>query len=205
MTGKKAKWTTTQKLGAKQYRKAANPNMSVQQGVQYQAGAEYHSTAAPSPQSQITWAAESTVTTEREAAEVAYVRTETKAFYDASRAQGVSANQIMSQALRGKTGLQFHAAKMVIQSEKLKSRAAEFKLLFPEIPNVPDTLRQKEQNDLLKAAGYKNKKDMKYELTRRREAHNICTIDEVEDEGVVAGPTQGSKKRKHGIAAYDNF
>ncbi len=201
MTGKKTKWTPEQKLKAKQLRIAANPNITAQQNGQQQVGAGYDLTTDPSPQSRVslqsraTWHAETKVSTEQQAAEVARVRIETKAAYDALKAQGLSTNKIMSQLFPGKTGHTFHAAKMVVQSEKNKDRAAEFKKLFPEIPNMPDNLSRSGQNMLLKAAGSKNKTEMKEELAKRRAAQGHHAIDD--EESVIPGPTQGSKKRKH--------
>ena len=198
MTKTKAKWTKEQKRERDQLRTAADPNNTAQHFGQQQVLAGHDYTTDPPTQSEITWHAETRVSNEQGAAEVARVRIQTKTAYDALKAQGLSANKIMGQLLPGKTGVQFHATKMIVQAEKNKERATEFKMLFPEIPNVPNTLRQSDQNKFLKAAGYNNKQDMKYELAKRRSAKGLYPIDDFEEDGgVLLEPAQDVQKREH--------
>ncbi len=196
MTGKKTKWTPEQKLKAKQLRIAGDPNSTAQHSDHQQARAGHDVSADPLPQSRAIWHSETKISNEQQAAEVARVRTETKAFYDASKAQGIPAYKVMSQVLRGKTGHQYHAAKMIVQSEKDKDRAAEFKLLFPEIPNVPNAFNRKTQDDLVRSAGCKTKREIKNKLAERRAARR-SSAEYVDDESTMDELAQNAKKRKH--------
>ena len=178
---------------------AANPYNATRVHGQQPARPGDRSAAGLAPQPQITWHAETNISNKHEAAEVARTRTETKAAYDVLKAQGASSNHIMGRLLHGKRGAEFHATKMVVQAEKNKARAAEFKMLFPEIPKVPNTLRQSDVNKLLKAAGCKDKTEVKGELARRRQAKgHRASVESLDDEAIMDEVVLSSRKRNHG-------
>ena len=149
MARNKSKRTRAENLNAEQLRIAADPNANQQHAQPNQ-----HSATHASPSSRVTWHAATTISNLQEATDISRVRTETKASFDALKAQGLSSNKIMSELLRGKTGGQFHAAKMVVQAEKCKERAKELKMLFPEIRGVPGSISQAEWNRSLSAQGH---------------------------------------------------
>ena len=108
---------------------------------------------------------------EKEKREIEAARRDAKSFHDTSKAQGLSNNQIMNQILRGKTGHEFHAAKMVIVFENNQERARELRQTFPEVKDVPDSLSRSDVNKLLLAAGYRDKREIKAALKQRRNAY----------------------------------
>lgn len=198
MTGKQTTWTPEQKLNFKQLRITSDTNSIAQHSFHQQARAGHGVSAGPLPQLGVIWHLETTISDEQQAAEIARVQIETKAFYDASKAQGIPAYKIMSQVLRGKTGHQYHAAKMVIQSEKDKDRAAEFKLLFPEIPNVPNAFNRGTQDALIRSTGCKTRKEIKNKLAERRAARR-SSAEDVDDESAVDELAQNAKREHDGL------
>ena len=56
------------------------------------------------------------------------------------------------------------AAQIIFAHEQSK----EFKILFPEIDNVPEELYKYKKVVLLRAAGFQNKRDMFEEIERRK-------------------------------------
>ena len=203
MTRNKPRWTSTQKQHAKHLRIAADPNITTDHSLQQPLQPNDFPTA-PSSALRFTWHAATTISNLDEAAGIARVRTETKAAFDALKAQGLSSTKIMSELLRGKRGSEFHATKMVVQAEKCKERAKEFRLLFPEIRGVPESISQADWNRLLRAQGYGNKAALKAEVKMRREAKGVCAVDEgLFDDEFENKAALNSRKRERVGDAWD--